>query len=303
MTWSMTKNILISNSSDITPLIYQWKEKAKLNGWTVMSSGTGSTFNASGDSITATTMTNTANSWFRIRMPSVNGLTREFVFQRTTSTKTFQINYSMSGSFTGGGANSIPSASDEAVVFLGDLVATGQALNCFVGFGNAAENYNSYMFALVQSTKVGYFYMFFDFMQSGSSPTGDTDPLVIWSNTFSVPTQLGTGFIPATVQAPQYGGGYLNTSFAVMSLYTPSSHNSALPQYGANATGSGIDVFSPILGKHSGSIPRGTKGISTICKFSSVVLNTGDTLTLNTNKDRIAIDQMILPWDGTDPIL
>src|SRR5438105_3370476 len=76
-------------------------------GWTQQGSGDGATFSnaAAGPVVSGSIGTgglNNTNAWVRLRMPVVNGVTREITIQRTSASSIWRVKYSRSGGFTGG---------------------------------------------------------------------------------------------------------------------------------------------------------------------------------------------------------
>jgi hypothetical protein len=319
MAFKIAKNISVTNTTDLSAVFYNWKQQAVLAGWQVLSSGTGSSgtgsgvYNASGDSISSAAILTNANAWFRIRTPTINSITREFMFQRV-SNNNYTILYSYLTGFTSGSPNasSPPTAGDQVYfnngyTFTPSSDQTSFDLNCFVcvADGNNGDGYNSYLIGLKTTDKTCYFHMFFDFMQEGSYPTGtNVDNLVFDCSTspsynLSL-TPYNMGQSSNTYSVFQYGSG---TAINVYYYCLASSDGTNLPQYGNSSNYGGIDTYLPIVAKNTGGQPNGTKGVSTLLRFTTSTLSSGDTLTVTNNKDRIVIDQAILPWDGSNPIL
>jgi hypothetical protein len=315
MAFKIAKNISVTNTTQLNAIFYNWKQKAVEAGWQVMSSGTGSSgtgsgvYNASGDSISSSAILSNVNAWFRIRMPNIYGITREFVFQNSAG-NAHTIMYSYSLGFTSGSPNasSIPTAGDGVYLNSGSSFTpgsdqTGFDLNCFVSVADGYNNdgYSSYMVGLKSTDKTAYFYMFFDIMQDGSYPTGtNTDPFVFSCSFNGANLPLTPSNISAMTASSQLQYGSIHS---VNYFFLSSSDGTLLPQYGNNSNGGGIDSYMPIVAKSSGGTPSGTKGVSTLLRVTTANLSTGDTLTVTNNKDRIVIDQTILPWDGSNPIL
>lgn len=119
MTWSTNDGVASTVNLTHTSgaeTIFILKRLLKNEGWTVLSSSDGSTYNSSGDQITSSGSgaggMDNSDAWFRIEDPlSV----REYVFQRGTSSYIWKWIYSASDGFTGGSpdATTIPTATDE----------------------------------------------------------------------------------------------------------------------------------------------------------------------------------------------
>jgi hypothetical protein len=107
-----TVNLLLDTGAKV---IFRLKEVLKHAGWTVPSSSDGSTYLSDGDKIThhgsgAAGMDNNS-AWFRIRDPEGR---RELLFQRSTNSYTWLLQYSALDRFVGGSpdATTIPTATD-----------------------------------------------------------------------------------------------------------------------------------------------------------------------------------------------
>jgi hypothetical protein len=323
MAFKIAKNISVTNTTDLSAVFYNWKQQAVLAGWQVLSSGTGSSgtgsgvYNASGDSISSAAILTNTNAWFRIRMPTINGVRREFLFQKSGANNNFNIAYSYDsftyGFTSGGSAGTAPTAGDQMYLNLNTAFTpasdqTSFDLNCFVcvADGYNGDGYNSYLIGLKTTDKTCYFHMFFDFMQDGSYPVGSNVDNLVFScssvtGSYNYPlTPYYIGLSNSTVTMYQYGSGQLWNVY-YYSLATSDGNN--LPQYGNSSNYGGIDTYLPIVAKNTGGQPNGTKGVSTLLRFTTSTLSSGDTLTVTNNKDRIVIDQVILPWDGSNPIL
>lgn len=194
-------------------LMFKLKEVMKLAGWTVMASSDGTTYNASGDQITTATTgaggMNNSLAWFRIRMPTLNSVTREFLFQRNSTAEnatviSFRIKYSYSAGFTVGTptitATSAPAATDQVFIFGSgadtaplstqvDGVTTVQLFQQIsstyhVCAGDSSEGYMFYWVANpAGGVQAGYSSptsgMILEPMLSGTYPTEDVEPFII----------------------------------------------------------------------------------------------------------------------------
>lgn len=121
----------VTTTDGFAELLFNLKTLLKAAGWTVLSSGDGTTYFAASDGITtgaagAGGMRND-KAWFRIRQPSGGSApyagTREFVFQYSPASfvNEGRAKYSYSAGFTGGApsATQTPSAADEMFWFGG----------------------------------------------------------------------------------------------------------------------------------------------------------------------------------------
>ena len=175
--------------------MFRLKTVLKAAGWTVPYSSDGSTYNASGDQITAASsgaggMANN-NAWYAVREP---GNRREWSMQRSNSgNQTWRIKYSALSHFTGGSPSSIrtPSAADEQII-------VGSGSDASPGFGTFFGSDSSYRVHIVaNSTPIGGVYPFIMFttltpgatfnggalwqepMAPGSYDIADADPCIV----------------------------------------------------------------------------------------------------------------------------
>lgn len=79
-------------------------------GWLKKADSDGTTYSSTGAQVTSgstgTGGLNNTNAWVRMQSPAVNGKTREFIFQRGSTSVNWKIKYSAYGTFSGG----VPSA-------------------------------------------------------------------------------------------------------------------------------------------------------------------------------------------------
>jgi hypothetical protein len=317
MTYLFIKNIM-SNSGDGTEAIFYLKNLLVSAGWEVKSSGDGLTnYNATGDVFTnegpGPLGLGNINAWFRIQMPLLHSVRREYLFQRLSGSN-WKIGYSYNAKFI----DSVPTASvaptaSDAYVFEDVKLFSGNQ-RCFV---LAQDGYYS-NFALCgmdQTTNSPRTLLAGDTLQPNSYSSYEYDPYVIWlntqpdskkpnienlsSNTESVlmnhcwfgknqlsPPEL---FVKCSILLYKSNSGYLHTN-----------NNFG---YGTNFTGK-VDMLPIFLGRFPNlANPRGCKGISSLFYFHSISALNGDTFSVLSQRDRIVLGDINVPWDGSIPSL
>lgn len=308
-----------TNNSPATGAVamYTLKELMKTAGWTVEASSDGSTYNSSGDQITSGSsgaggMAN-ASAWFRIRMPSTDGVTREFTFQRTSNTN-WRIKYSQSAGFTGGspGTTQTASATDEAILLGGgtDAAPTYAALFAAdAGYrfnaicGGSAEGYTLYAFAFPNGGGTPTMHAFLERMAAGSFPASNIEPYVMKFANAS-PTVANTN---STTVGPKgwLAKGLAGQGFVFIPANTFTDNSGATQLALGPNSYTGIDDMLPILfGRRTAlGAPSGYMGIASTLRMSSTTRTTGDTYTLSSTNDRIIIGDLAWPWDGSTPTI
>ncbi len=294
--------------------IFRLKSLFKTAGWNIVSSSDGSTLN-SGDNITkATTGANgMANNyaWFFVQSPSP--VTRSFIFQRGTNNVSWRLKYSPKvGFFTtvSQSATQTPSATDEVIVmgagtdaspsFNATFFTTDNSYRFHACAGKAAENYTFYMFTNVFANTTPYNALVLDVMVSGSYPSEDPDPAVIYANQAGLTTMFAsdltsTGLkVSCFVSSSAPGQGYVPIFAQAIGSLFPGGI--ALNPY------TNKDEYMPIpwarpIGNNP---PNGWKGISTMMYWAGFYRQNLDLMTFNSVKDRIFIGNISLPWAGVD---
>ena len=296
-------------------------------GWLVKADSDGTTYASSGGQITGgasgTHGLGNSKAWFRIQAPVVGTQKREFTFQCTTVGTGWRVKYSPSAGFTGGspGATQTPTASDEVLIMgsaLGtDSSPTGVALfGTDAGYrfsivaGDSTASYGFYWFANnIYTTTISSGFLL-DIMKSGSYPSADTDPCVIYYN-------QGQAF-SGNIFSYTSGKALLNTTYqlvstsAVLVNTTTNSTDVLAPPTVASSSYSITNQFTygdnllPVLwGRDSSqSSPYGMKGISTFLLAPLALRNVLDTISVNTTNDYIVLGLYALKWgSGTIPQL
>ncbi len=295
-------------------LIYQLKETLKLAGWSVRSSGDGTSYGSSSDIITSGStgaggLGNTT-AWFRIRMPVANSVTREFTFQRNSSNTAWVIKYSYSAGFSGGSpsATVTPTASDEQTLSTLNL-NTDNTYNWA-----AAADYDGddgYAFYLATFGKPGASNgracsgsILFDVMQDGTYAEEDIDPyIIVVTNNISgafgqAQLNAGSAISKCWLRKGMSGERFDACSAGIVGGGTGILWPSLVGQNIYNLK----EQIGPIIWARATSAtpsPIGIKGISKIAKWNGVSRLSGDVFNLDGTRDRISFGDINLPWNGS----
>lgn len=164
-------------------------------GWTVPSSSDGTTYNSSGNQITADSGANSlanAGAWVRLRQP---GGGRELVFQRGSDNTQWRALYSKAG-FSGGspGATRVPTATEQQLLIGGGSDASPSYATLFDTDGNYrwlvslddASPYTFWAVALTVGSLAATTAIALLGLETGSYDTSDTDPYVVLATGSSV---------------------------------------------------------------------------------------------------------------------
>lgn len=306
----MTYSSYTAKVSAHETVLFQLKQNLVNRGWIVKSSSDGTTFNSSGDQITTDTSGNgglaNTNSWIRIQCPSMGGITREFTFQRTSTTN-YRIKYSYSSGFSGGtpSASQTPSAGDEKIYLGGGTDAAptfaaffGANTSKYVGIstGDSSEGYSFFAYATDTSNVTTHFFMM-DRISVPSVSVGDVDGYCIFfATTTIVETQFptncfsyfkkglsGEGF----VATPLFNWSDVSFGFTTTTLGS-SAHNNKC-------------VLLPVFYARDIALatPNGYKGFSHMVTLKTAKINNFATLHVSSERDHIVADILVLPWDGS----
>jgi hypothetical protein len=303
MAFIFETNIWLGNAGDVSSALFHLKEQLKLAGWTVPQSSDGITYNPTGDQITVETRDVPGGinftAWFVVQSPEGHAWMFWDNIPPYATETIWTVRVSRAG-FTGGSpdANTPPSATDEGTLSSG---LSGNALRYNIG----AEDTDQYRF--------------------WASPLHSDDVVntgcVVMMDTLA-PT-VGAALDPDPfVYVLCSGGeiipfGYTRTDttderFARLNMlaYGEISGQAlwpGLPQY-AYAAGSGSnqyngkdDLAAVVYGAISNR-GQGSKGISTMLRYTSNNRNPGTVLTKTTPGDLITIgSSLIAPWNGSLP--
>lgn len=280
------------------------------------------------------------NAWIRIQAPAVGNNTREITIQRSntapagTGNTQWRIKYSANAKFTGGspGATQTPSAADEVVMagagtdasptFQSTLFTTDNTYRISIAAGGVTEYYSFAMWTNISGSITGLNAIALDVMASGSYRSEDVDPAVMYvSNQANIQLPFydlsaNANFSTSNTTAPALARAWLGTTSSAGILTAGTNNNNVqLATFGGNFGGgnslaanpfSTKDTFvSPWWGRGGSAIPppNGIKGMSTLFRVGSVNRSNLDTCDLTTTKDRVHVNFVWLPWNGTVPLL
>ena len=297
-------------------------------GWTVKSTGDGTTYTASGNGLTsggtgAGGLGNT-NAWFRIQAPAVSSQTREFCFQKTTAANTtWRITYSPSVGFTSGSpsATRVPTATDSVTIFGSGTDASPTGAQQFGADGNyrfsivagdSTVGYSFYWFGSNSTTTTVSSGFLLDVLKSGTYSVGDVDPCVIYdgygTNIFADGSSTNNGIAGYNNTKGLLGTSYvgISTSFIVLASATATANIIFPAKMGSNSLPnpftSADDMFPVYWGRLATQTPPlGYKGTSSIMLAASTSRTSLDTFTISTAKDHIFLGWYVFPWDSSTP--
>jgi hypothetical protein len=304
--------------------VFTLKQRLKAKGWIVKSSSDGTTYSASADVITsggagANGLANN-NAWFRIQMPTMDGVLRELTIQRGTGNTAWRVKYG--ANFTGGspGATQTPSATDEQILLGGGT----DALPTFGTWFGADGSY--YFHAVAGDAEDGYSFFTAAYPTAGGAcnhgfamdrmiqfvPGADADPyvLVIAGGATDPYNNGNLGVYGGTAKAwhKKGLGGEGFVSVASQFYFDSSGAVGAAPAgSNANPYTTKRDLL-PVLWARAASQadPDGVKGWSRLILWNAVAdAGAGDSVSWgggSKNGLQIATG-VILPWkgDGTAP--
>ena len=316
-------------------------------GWSQVDSGDGLSLHSAGAVTSgasgASGLGNSA-AWVRMAAPAVSGQVRELVFQRgTTNDRGWQIKYSASALFSGGSPtfSLAPTSTDEVWMIGAGTAATALAswfdadgaYRWHIACGGSTEFYSFYAFAVLTGATNIRNGLFLDVMATGSYPSADVDPAVMYCSAISTGESFGAqntfgwiGGIMTTATNPAHARAWLGTtSLAQASLISNNQRVSLIPLGGTSGSvvgglvSAGTNPFTskdsliPAWWVRQGTsvAPVGVKGASTLFSYGSVIRNSLDTADTVGTKDKIFIGGSLLaatqniwaPWSGVSPTI
>lgn len=309
--------------------MFSFKEQLKVVNWAVKSSADATSFSTNSDLITsgatgANGFANT-NAWIRLQCPSMGGVARELIIQRGTTNLLWRIKYSYSAGFTGGSpsATQTPSSTDQQFICGGGTEAAptfGTIFGADAGYkyhcaaADGADGYMFYSVAYAHNAGALSHIMFMDQMQSDSVNSLDTDGYVFYANTITgTLTGIHGHSVATTVGGPQSwlrkgltGETFVRTPACQYSTFNTVGGTIIVEQtIGINSfdgKDTGLPAIYIRLSAEVGTY-SGFKGIGRLFKFASSTRSNGTPLDLLTPRDHVQIDELILPWNGTVPLL
>ena len=296
--------------------MFLWKELLKTAGWDVPASSDGSTYNSSGDQITAAGTgaggMNNSQAWFRIRAPSGMSPRREFCCQRGSYGESYWwVKYSAEDGFTtGGDVYNMPTAADQADLHGSDtggtiLFTTAATYRIHIGADKDAP-FGFYLFTAVNGTGASNAGFVLDPLASGSFPSADQDPAIVY-------VKSGGGVFVASYLGSLYYGpngwykkdlaGEAFTRFPAQTYYAGSGGGQTAPgSLGTNPYDTD-DNHLPIPYARGSSLGTqvGWKGFGTVMRWLGTSRSSMDTLSSSGTRDRVVVDAIVLPWPDVVP--
>ena len=313
------------NNSPATGPDAMWDMIANLvagTNWAVQSDSDGTTYASGGGQVTGggtgTNGLGNTGAWIRISNATgivVNSITtfREITIQCESggASPHWRIKYSRGAGFVGGtpGATHTPSATDEQILAGGGTDAAPTYTQCLPADGTY------YFSTMVGDASVGFSFlyithtigvatynysMFFETLQSGMYPAADRDPTMVF------PPDATAGDLAVGSTAWKTWLGATPTWISVKPCAVHDGTVVVVPNGSGNNSVTGKADAVPIFWIRSSSLsaPIGWKGISNFVNWSaSAVLTNLTPLTQSTTNDRMYWQGLIVPWDGSTPLL
>lgn len=309
MAYSFSINNTITSSYDGLIVVKQALVSA---GWVVKSSSNGVGYVAEGDSWGPTgDDIDNPNAWIRIQSPLVSDQRREFIFQRSSTARggasTWTVRYSPRAGFTEGspGIGVSPTATDQATVSSSIVLFSGMSTvtpgRLHIVTGGSEENYSFYFVAFFSGYQTPRTAFFLDVMRNGSYPLDDLDPAVVYSDTTT------GGFAFGDNMRTTSGGGYIKSFMGSLNsagfVSTIATRLTGFPAVIGTNAWTNKDDSIPVMYTSSGGGRSGVKGWSSMFRYNGVSRANLDTLSVSSTKDRLYINGLLLPWNGTDPTI
>lgn len=297
-------------------VLYATKELLKAAGYGVLSSGDGTTLFA-GDGITHAGAgaggMNNSRSWVRVQAPAAMAPRREWILLRGSSGDRFAwIQVSAEDGFVGGApSGDTPPTATDAANIVGTTTAGGLVFSVastftyHIGADDAAP-FSWYAIMMVNGTGVAAGSIIFEPMVTGSFPVGDDDPAVYFAGTgaWSDVSQWGSvGTGPRGWYQKDLGG----ESFVSMVgfAYSTGGAGQMVPNNtGTNPYDSDDNTFPVPYGRSAGMATQvGWKGFGASLRWLGTSRANMVTLSLLAVRDRVIVGPLVLPWNGSVPVI
>lgn len=286
---------------------FNFKEKLKLAGWSITSSGTGTsgTYNATGDNI-ITAANLGIRGWYVASHPSLDGYQRYLCFQMGSSVTDGNARIKMAWAPYSSGspnANTVPTSADEQVLLgsgtdaaptAANLISSTVALNnIYISCGDVTEKYNFYLISYINviaptsDTINGIF-----LMQSLSNVNSlDIDPYVYHAIGGGPSFSTISNIFGSNGSSPMKGwykkglSGETFTTYPVV-FYGGDGAVAMLSDIGSNPYDGSLPIFPVIVGR-SNTTNNGVKGICRDMSISLTPRGSLTTLSINSTRDKI----------------
>lgn len=301
--------------------VFELKQLLKQAGWKVTQSGDGdSAFSPSGDVIShggsgAGGMNNTG-SWFVIRQPFARGAQREFCFHKASSATNQVVRwiYSKAAGFTGGspGATTPPTASDG--IQMGSIVPQPVHSAQMMAETDGAFGFWLASYSNSPSPTAA---ILFDPIIEGTYPPEDVDPYVLYAagaplrhhawflrtNTSNVDEPFVTNSAVGVSTSGEHGLRTWMTDTDVIPVaanlyfyWQGGTRRYPVNMAGAHPVANRNALMPVVYTRSQETGVNGAKGVSTYMRFDSN--GTPATAATSSDKKRIRIGHVWLPWDG-----
>ena len=300
MTWQFsTTNI--GGSSGAQFGTYRLKEMLKSVGWTIVLSGDGSGVSGAGDNWSGEPMPDFA--WFVAQHPQHPTIPLQIRFRIESNPNAITWSFSPSGDYSGGTPTVAATASDEVSGHTSSNYYSSVAGVHVVAADDSAP-YGFYMGGWEDNFAGAHSIFVFD-------PLVATDPLdeheyifftggdvtpsdaVIGSETTSTSASRCVG----TIGNGAFGGTIPGLSYAAGAATPVAPTNEPRSPFTGNET-----IWPIVYGRRYSLTGEGYKGMGTVMYWGgSRQANHGQTLSINTTRDRIIYGEINLPWDGSVP--
>lgn len=295
-------------------------------GWTVGSSGTGDlgagsgVYDGSGDAITTAALMKNRGAWFRIVSP-LGASGPQYIFQNGQSgvgTDSGQINVWVTCyGIAGAGTASVPNAFTSGIQIRAAASLSTFGSNGTYRFWCAADNAAPYGFWFGTIPIGGGVMAGVNVLAPlSASNVGDVTPYVVltnpsntnatWQNVATPGNTLTTAgvyaYIPLTTNITGTVG-FLPTNQTFIGGGLTLAATTSGGGYGTDPI-TGNDALFPIMFARSLSVGLPSwKGVTTFAKWKGTTRTNGDTATVVSSRDHIHVGDLVLPWDGSVPVL
>lgn len=307
-------------------IMFRLKQALITSGWTVLTSGSGTSgvYGPASDVITTNIFDTATRSWFVIKHPV---LALQICLQCTTATTAWRIKVSASAGFIGGSPNNntVPSASDEFTILGsntdaspvgGALLPSGTNLRGNVIVGGSEENYAFFLMAHTSGTGGANGTFWFDPMQNGTFHPEDSCPFVIGGAGSSGNLLTLGHFQFSSYSAVVQDAAGTNSWRALFPLtYLCNTNTQTIPSGLGTDVITGGDLVFPIIwarygttGSGSANGPAAWKGFGSFFQWLGQNRTFGDTLSINGGTKNYLVvgststtsSHVIIPWNGSD---
>lgn len=256
-------------------------------GWIEIGGGNGTSGGMTDGYITSVSSFGVTNSWFAIQMPSSD---RQFMFYRVSST-TFSISYSKGGLFTGGGAATVPTATDQ----LDPQDFANSTASTFHICADDAEPYGFWFFwKLLSQKEAGPVFLYLP-MEGGLST--DVDPYVLYGTNTGISISSMTDTNSVGVLSTNKPMAWAPDGSAAYKVGLWGMDNIAKAQ-----KGTAVVAFPLVAGNRFTGTAEMYKGYTILARMWAGDADAVPDCTRVGNGSWIKIRKILLPWNGANPL-